>query len=386
MQASKGQMEDKKDNTLKIVANGQKVLSKNQKLFNQLTKRIQTLEKEIVREDEKLSKLLTVFGKEITPLQVKLANQRIQLAMTLDRASKHYKFTKRQTENIRETILTLCNEAFVQIEPSPEQEAFYNKWSETTYKEEMEEQKNESKEMFSDLMSDMFGFDVNMEDMGDNPEDFARLHEKIKEQFEQSQKNNKHQKKSNKQQKREEAQKSEEEIKNKSIRNIYIALAKVLHPDAEMDTAVKLEKEEIMKKVTVAYDQKDLSTLLKLEMEWVHKTTEHLDQLADDKLKIYISALKQQVSELEREKLGLLCDPRYSQISSYIHLAENSAINQILKEKKDFKNFLKSINTFITTFEMPNAKNHITQFVQNFCEENEQDDFDEFDDFGDYPF
>jgi hypothetical protein len=46
--------------------------------------------------------------------------------------------SKNQTEDIRETILELCNDAFNSIEPNEEQEALYDKWSETSYKEELE--------------------------------------------------------------------------------------------------------------------------------------------------------------------------------------------------------------------------------------------------------
>jgi len=369
-----------KEKSLIIAAKGQKILSKTQQQFNKLTKQIETLERDIVCENEKLTKLLELHSKEISPILTKAANLRIQLAMSLDKAAKVYNFNKKQTENTRQAILLLCNDAFMQIEPNPEQEAFYDQWSEVSYKEEMKEQVNESKEMFSDYMSDMFGFDVKMEDMGDSPEDFARLQQKLKEQFEQSQQNSHKQthKKTNKQLKKEEAQKAEEKIKHKSIRSIYIALAKVLHPDVEIDESRKLEKEEIMKKVTVAYDQKDLPTLLKLEMEWVHKTTEHLEELTDDKLKIYISVLKQQVADLESERFGLYHDPRYAEISSFAHLAENYAVMQIKKQKKEFKSIINEFDTLIATFGRPNAKTQINQFVIEFCRENEQDEFDMF--------
>lgn len=268
-----GDSQENKEKGLKIVSKGEKPLSKNQKLFNSLTKKIETLENEIVTENEKLSKLLGMHAKAIVPLENKVAHSRIKLAMALAKATELNKFTKKQTESIGQTIIDLCDDAFIDIVPTPEEETFYDKWSEVPLKEEVEQQE-ELKEEFADFMSQMFGMDVDTDDLDGSPESFARMQEKMRNQFEQaqSQKQSRNNQKTKKQQARENAQKEKEEIKNKSLRSIYIALVKILHPDTETDLVLKAEKEEIMKKVTVAYDQKDLTTLLKLEMEWVHKT------------------------------------------------------------------------------------------------------------------
>ena len=123
-----------KEKGLNIVAHGEKPLSKNQQLFNKLTNRIENLEKDIVKEDERLTQLLQIYSKEIIPLQEKVANARIQLAMTLEKAAEGNKFSKKQSDNIRQTILGLCDDAFGDIEPTPQQEAFYDKWSDVPYK------------------------------------------------------------------------------------------------------------------------------------------------------------------------------------------------------------------------------------------------------------
>ena len=162
--------------------------------------------------------------------------------------------------------------------------------------------------------------------------------------------------------------KAEEELKTKSIRSIYITLAKILHPDTETDDEKKLEKEELMKKVTVAYDQKDLTTLLKLEMEWVHKTSEHLEKLTEEKLKIYISTLKQQVMELQNERMQLAYHPRYESIADYVRLSENYAATKITRDGKELKSILDSLNEHILFFKRPEAKKTIVKFCKDYCE------------------
>ena len=354
-----------------IVSQGEKPLSKNQQLFNTLTKRIESLEKDIVKEDARLTQLLQIHSKEIIPLQEKVGNARIQLAMTLEKAAEVNKFSKKQSDKIRQTIIGLCDEAFVDIEPTPEQEAFYDNWSDVPYRVEIDESNNETKDMFADFMSHMFGMEVDMSDFDESPEGFARFEQKMNEQFEQSQPHQQKQKKTKKQQALEEAKKEAEEIKNKSIRSVYLALAKVLHPDTEMDPGLKIEKEEILKRVTVAYDQKDLVTLLKLEMEWVHKTSEHLEKLTEDKLKVYIAALKQQAAELEREKYSLRYHPRYSPIIDYVPFSGKYAFSHIKKETVELKIIFDTLHKFIRTFEKPNAKNEITAFINEFSKKDE---------------
>ena len=317
MQTLFGEMEERKDKVLKIKATGQKVLSKNQQLFNSLTKRIEFLEKDIVLEEKRLTRLLQVYSKKVQPFEKSIAQTRLDLAMTIDKATLTNKFTKNQLFNIGETIVQLCDDAFTEIEPNAEQEAMYDKWADIPLKEEMEMDMSETRDVFSTLINDLFGVNIDLEGFEPDPENFQDLEEKIRAQMEEARQNQQQQrprKKTKKQQEKEDALKAEEELKTKSIRSIYITLAKILHPDTETDDEKKLEKEELMKKVTVAYDQKDLTTLLKLEMEWVHKTSEHLEKLTEDKLKIYISTLKQQVMELQNERMH-----RFIMVYGFMH-------------------------------------------------------------------
>lgn len=356
---------EKKEYSLKIVAKEQKPLSKNQQMFNRLTKRIELLKFDITQESDKLNMLLDLYGREVIPLHDSIANSRIALAMVLGKATDQTKFTKKQLQEIGDAIVELCREAFKSIDPSDEQVAFYDLWSKTTYKEELEQQMNMAKEMFSDMMSDVYGMNIDLDDVEDTPEGFARFQQKMREQQQQEQQDRKKttRPKTKKQQAKEEAQKAEEAIKNRSIRSIYIALAKVLHPDGESDIDLKAEKEEIMKRVTVAYDQQDLPTLLKLEMEWVHKTSEHLEQLTEDKLKLYLSVLKQQVTELENEKLSIIHSPRYEAVTAYACMPTKIALSRIRKTKKELVNICSNLADFSSRFEKPNAKREVIEFA-----------------------
>ena len=371
MQTLFGEMEEKKDKILKIKGTGQKVLSKNQQLFNSLTKRIEFLEKDIVLEEKKMSRLLQIYCKKVQPIEKSVAQARLDLATTIDEATLTNKFTKNQLSDIGDTIVQLCDDAFPEMEPTAEQEAIYDKWADIPYKDELEMDISETKDMFSNLINNLFGVNLDLDGFEPDPENFQDLEEKIRAKMEdvrQNQQQQRPRKKTKKQQEKEDALNAEEELKTKSIRSIYITLAKILHPDTETDDEKKLEKEELMKKVTVAYDQKDLTTLLRLEMEWVHKTSEHLEKLTEEKLKIYISTLKQQVMELQNERMQLAYHPRYESIADYARLAENYAATKITRDGKELKSILDSLNAHILFFKRPEAKKSIVKFCKDYCE------------------
>lgn len=299
-------------NKLEISLNSKKVLSKNQQLFNSLTKRIEKLESEIEQKKAHYNNVLEYYSKKIEPLEIDSANLIIKLAESLDKACDKFKFSKKQKENIQTAINELFEQAFMHLEPTLEQKDVYDKWAYLSYEEDKEFNEKIEKEMLRNFMKNATGIDMDMSEFDGSPESFANYQEKIRIHLEEEQRKSENKKKSKKQIQKEEALKAQEALKSKNIRSIYIALAKILHPDSEVNEDLKAEKENLMKKVTVAYEQNDLPTLLKMEMEWIHQTSEHLEQIADEKLKIYISILKEQAMELEKEKFSEKFNPRYN--------------------------------------------------------------------------
>jgi hypothetical protein len=127
--------------------------------------------------------------------------------------------------------------------------------------------------------------------------------------------------KSIKQLEKEKRDKEIEDTKNKSISIIYKQLAKILHPDLERDENLRIEKEEYMKQLNVAYKKKDIHTLLKLELMWIHKVENADNKLTDDKLKIYIEVLTEQVRELEENEYNIIQHPRYESLHKLVYIS-----------------------------------------------------------------
>lgn len=355
-------------NGLQVAAKESKPLSKGQQLFSRLTRRIESLKIDLTQESEKLSKLLKLYEEEIVPLQEDAANLRLALALALGNATQQAPFTQMQIEEVGRAIVGLCDEAFNSIDPNEQHQAFYDCWSKTTYREQLEQQLNQAKVMFSDLMSDVYRTTIDMDDMEDTPDGFARFQQRMRQEQEQARQSRREEArpKTRKQLAQEQLLKAEEAVKIKSIRGLYISLAKIFHPDIESDATRKAEKEEIMKRVTAAYEQQDLPTLLRLEMEWVHNTSENLEQLTEDKLTVYLSVLQQQIADLEKEKISMIHSPRYAAVTVYACMPHSIAVSRIKRDRRELTDLCCSLDSYAVSFERSNAVKPIMEFVSSY--------------------
>jgi hypothetical protein len=112
-----------------------------------------------------------------------------------------------------------------------------------------------------------------------------------------------------------------------------------LHPDLEMDPLVKAEKEALMKKLTVAYDNQDLHTLLSLEITWMNRTASNSEshvQEAEEQLSVYNALLKDQVKSLEEELDALFMHPKFMDIQRILAHHPRSTIIDILKDEEQY--------------------------------------------------
>ena len=355
---------------LKISAAKKKKLTKNQQTFNRLTKRIEQIQQAIRKDTTKLETVLKAYNANIPDLQQEISRSRLTLAKALGETTKKLKFGKRQTDSARKVILLLCDEAFAHLEPDRETELFYNAWSESNYREEVQSQQYAMKRAFAEHAKDAFGMDIDPEEMGNTPEEFVRFIRRMREEFKNSDKQREEpfsrKYKSKQQLAKEELRQKEEAHKLKSMRSLYLSLAKALHPDTEMDTYEKKRKEELMKKVTAAYADKDLATLLKLEMQWVVSETSTLDTLPDEKLKLHIASLREQVAALEEEHASVYYNARFRPINDLWHLTEQQAAREIQKLKKACARLQEYLNDMTEVCSDPDRKEEIVEFIKEY--------------------
>lgn len=87
-----------------------------------------------------------------------------------------------------------------------------------------------------------------------------------------------------------------------ALRTIYRQLAASLHPDREPDAAERERKTALMSEVNAAYGRRDLTALLRMQLQIAQVDASQLAALADDKLKAMNRLLEEQKQALLQDR------------------------------------------------------------------------------------
>jgi len=381
------------ESTFLIKSQAEKVLTKDQIKFNSLSKKIEELRIRIIQAENNCDNRLNVYHEFITPIEQKLAEAKINFIKYLYSYYNQVKLTHKQQNNVIVCITITMEEVAEFINLDDELKEIYNTFIEISFDEELSFQGSEIRDELTARLLRDFGIEIDFSDIDFNemtPENEERIKSKILEALEEKNdleqdpnynsffKKEKTKKKTKAQIKNEELEKQKEEIKNKSIRSIYLSLVKILHPDKEIDTVKKLEKEDLMKKVVSAYESNDITTLLKLEMQWL--ISEESNSLDDDKIKIYIEVLKEQTQELQTKLSTISFKERFLPIFEYLGYTDKkfqktlNEKHQVLKEEielytnpvNEFQDFKKNKKTIQSLVEEINYFKSILNEMNNF--------------------
>lgn len=351
-------------------------LSKAQKEFNRLTKRIAKREKEVHEFREAATRLRQRVQTEYRPLQARHNDVRADLVRVLDHAHDTYKLTKGERAKIVSMLLDGCYD--LPQKGHPEIQVILDKYEEPETAAEAAAADAETAEMMKQLFSQQFGIEFDADADVSTPEKFqAYLHQKMateQEAYEQEEaeqaERRAQRKKTPKQQAAEEKKLAEEQNITQAVRTLYRDLVKVLHPDLEPDEAEKIRKTELMKRVTTAYQAGELLTLLRLQLELQRIDQSHLENLAEDQLRYYNKLLKEQARELDEamfqeqdELSGFTGKPYYytptPAAMDYDYQLQKAQLEQKIKqlaaEVLAFEHDPAAVKAFLKTYKVPKA-------------------------------
>jgi hypothetical protein len=339
-----------------ITRQEKQLLSKQQQTFNRLVIKIEKLRQELEQTNKILNKKLDFYVKNIYPLDqqmISLQKEVVKILFTFFNNKKL--FSKKQKEDLRDVIINQLSNIlkFETGEPDTELKEIFKAVEGISYEEAAEEDFDSMKYEMAEMFEE-FGFDMDLDDMHSKMTEeeiikkMLEMQDQLKQQEEAKQHKRSSQKKTKKQLEKEEKERLLEEARTKNISSIYRQLAKAFHPDLEQNEELKLEKEQLMKQLTTAYEKKDLHTLLTLEIAWIQKEETNPDKLGDEKLKIYNEVLKQQVQELEHEIQALLEHPRYQPLQKFAMFSHQLTSIDVDREKQQTEATTKDITESIT--------------------------------------
>ena len=280
-------------------------LSKAQKEFNRLTKRIARLETEVATFKAAATKLRQRVQTEYRPLQARHNAARAGLVRAMDLAHDTYKLTKGEKNKIADIIGIQCADLLTR--GHADLQPVIDKYAPPLTEAEEAAADGQVSEMMKQLFTLQYGIEFDPDvDVSTQAKFQAYVDQKLAEQDAEYERQEAEaaerrakRKKNPKQQAAEEKKAAEEKSITKAVRTLYMDLVKTLHPDREPDETEKLRKTELMKQVTTAYEANELLTLLRLQLELQRIDQSHLENLAEDQLKYYNKLLKEQARELD---------------------------------------------------------------------------------------
>lgn len=362
-----------------------KQLTKAQKDFNRLVKKVEDSRKKVASVSAVLDDKLDYFTKHIFPLDADLLRLNTSYVKLLYGFYNEKKlFSKKERDVLAEVIGDYLGDVLSMIDGQPDDElkAIFKVVNGISYEEQEEE---EFEEMKADMeyMFETMGVKMDMggahKDM--TPEEVAAYmhnqHKLMEEQLEALKVKKESKKKTKKQQEKEDKEKQKEAIRNKSISTIYKQLAKAFHPDLEKDETLKAQKEDMMKQLTVAYEKNDLHTLLRLEIEWMQKEEQDVERLTDDKLSVYNELLKEQVAELEMELVQVYEHPRYESLLRFAEVPRALPFLNMGAAKDEIKDEIKFLEKTELELKGKNAIVWIKGLIKEKREEMKFGDFAE---------
>jgi hypothetical protein len=365
---------------------GKKTLSKNQQEFNKLTLRIEKLQKEIEKKQDKFDLAMKMYGTDLYPLKTALMVERRENVIVLWGHYKAKRLAQKDQQALKQIIREQLQTIFEELAEEPDDviKQIYNELEGEDYDKALEVEKEEVKKQMKAALKKM---KVDLSDIDAN--DMEALQKKIfehnatmnEEHFEKANFKNqfqKEKKKSAKQIEAEKIQEAAEELKKKNIGTIYKQLAKLFHPDLEQDEERKAEKALLMQELTAAYEAKNLHALLTLELKWIHKENDHLESLTEEKLAVYLQILKEQIADLNFQKQEIAYQPQYSVlVQEFGWGVKQSPIETVNEHFIETKSLIAQLKLNIELFNSTSALRHIKAMIKEWKQAEEEMDDEE---------
>ena len=347
-----------------VSQNQQSTLSKSQKLFNNLIKKIDAERKRLVAWQTMIPLYHQKHASEFAPLTQTFNELRAELVRLFDKASAEKLFNKNDKAKLKDMISTIAAELIVENDDE-DLKRIYNKHSGGDIDAEINEEKSAMKAMMQDILGVDLGDDF---DFGSPESMMAHVSEKMRQKLEDEeqvrqdyQKRNVKRKRSAKTLAREAKQEAEAQNISQSIREVYRKLASALHPDKEQDALERDRKTALMQRVNIAYNNKDLLKLLELQLEVEQIDQAAIDTITEERLKYYNKILAEQSKELRMEVSAVSDFFRIRfNIAPDVSLSPETAIRSLEDDIKNIKEGISDLKNDLCLFQdLKNLKKHL---------------------------
>ncbi len=359
------------------VGSQDKILSKEQKKFNELLDKIKAMKQKIVA----MRTINANFHKQadalIAPAQKRNLEANQNLILALDKVIAIHKLTKKQYNKFCSIMQAELEDVLGRVDGSTAPNVLifkdlYKKYAKMSYEDRQKQMIKEVNQMTGGMFESMFGFDLNdlVENMDDPAKMEAFMAEKMREQYEaqhaeqQARAEKQAERQANKpknaaQLKKEAAEKE----MSKTTKQIYMDLVKNFHPDQEQDEKEILRKTAIMQEVVAAYQEDNFIKLLELQMTLLENRENSFSKLGDKQLKHFTKVLQEQLRTLRDEYQQVSPNPSNN---PYHQLFDEQEWLRKLKVERAAAQLDNQVTLFVNTIESIQTQEGLKQFVKEF--------------------
>lgn len=349
-----------------IVKKEKPILTSHQKAFNRLIKRVEELQIKQEATSHEVNLALQFYYDTIKPDEALLSQaliERIKIAYQFYKNSKELSKNERKLFKmwLADEVGQVCNMNDPSKMPD-EIKKIFKELNGVDYKESLAQEM----EGLQERIQNEFGMDVDLSDVdlqGTQEDIMRNIFFKMGQTASNHQQSFRETPKTKKQLEKESKKQAIEEMQSKSLHTIYKQLVRVLHPDLEQDSQKRAWKEELMKKLTTAYENNDLYSLLTIEMEWMNFSVGKIQSQNDEDLKIYNAILKDQIQELQVNIEMLIMHPRNVAIQRFYQDGFDG-VSSLKTKAIELKKLIQETQEIIARLQTPQAKTIFKEIIQ----------------------
>lgn len=279
--------------TLQLTAHDNS-LSRDQQRFNRLLKRIDNLRNQLAKIETLCDTHRPAYHLTLTPLRDRYQKLIRETVLWL-----HARLQRKGLSNAlkRDTKIILCHlSQILALQGDEEMKNLHDQYSTESLAQKEESLQMDMREMMEAMLGKPLGEVENMDELLR-----ASLDEILETQAaEAEQRQQKHARRK----KPDSAQSKAETIRQEAettLRKLFRQLASALHPDRETDPDERDRKTILMSEANAAYENRDLVSLLQIQLRVELTNKASIAQLAEEKIASLSLLLKQQINELESQ-------------------------------------------------------------------------------------
>lgn len=329
-------------------------LSPEQRRFNKLTQQIDQARDKLAAWHSNLPAFFSAMREQSHPLVESLEHLHTTWIFEVEKLLGQKGWTKRERAVMQEL---LCESAWFLLdgmeEPNPAVQAIFDKYADAPFADLQAQDHLD----FINMVERMSGVDLG-DDAHELSEEalFARARQGMAELEDALPPESADEAQAARLTKAQARKQAEAELTAQSLREIYRKLASALHPDREPDPDKRATRTALMQKANQAYDQKDLLTLLSLQLETAQMNNSDVAATAPARLKLYNKALAEQLADIQGQikhiEYGLRLD---FDLPSNMPLDPNKLVKVLDRQIKQLKQSKDNFELDLLAFENKQA-------------------------------